>query len=195
MAGIRTKTMRPTSPEHPEPIGLIHVENAWRYKYTSDCPGPKKPGWYYVVDSHPLSLRGIPNAKENRDVRDIYTRWLYRDGRWYDGEVHMFLGRQMMYSSHWPEFWTDEDMLEDSSDWDINSDGAARLLEAILLDWASDYRDTIKKWHKYRDRDTEIKAEKLEYELKRPGILNTCLMGLDPEVVLAHHREHYDERI
>lgn len=192
MAGIRTKIVRPTSPEHPNPIGLLSVKNAWRYKFTSDCPGPKKPGWYHVVLSKP-----IPETRRESDngLRDIYTRWLYRDGRWYDGEVRMFIGHPMVYSLAWPEFWTDEDMLEDTSEWDIHPDGTTKLLEALLLDWASEYRAAIRKSHKYRGREEEIKVYRLEHELKRPGLLNACLMGLDPEMVLAHHREHCNERI
>ena len=193
MAGIRTKVIRPVSPEHPTQVGLISVENAWRYKFTSDCPGPQKPGWYHVVHSKPIPV--IDRIGTGDGLRDIYTRWLYRDGHWYDGEVRMFIGHPMTYSLAWPEFWTDEDMLEDTNEWDIHPDGATKLLEALLLDWAGDYRDAIKKYRKYRGRDEEIKAEKLEYELKRPGLLNTCLMGLDPEVVLAHHRAHCNERI
>lgn len=185
---------RPSSSKHPNPECFIPVSELWRYKFNSDCPGPKKPGWYHVVDSTE-AVRGFSNPPVG--IRDIYKLWLYRNGQWYDGEVHTHAQdyETTCTAVEPPEFWTDEDMFEDSSDWDIDDDGAMRLLEAILTDWAKDYRDAYKKWVTCKDKNSRIKVETLEYELTRPGLLNSCLMGLDPEEVLAYHRNHYTERI
>lgn len=130
---------------------------------------PKKNGWYQVM-----------TLKEGKER---LVTMIFRTGRWSMGEVVKKLPPML--------WWTDEGSMADTAGQPIHPDGKLYdLVEIVVNSWAMEYKMACEGYYKEPwNKKYAGDVARLEHELRRPGLLNTCLCGTDPDRVIHHYRQ------